>query len=321
MKRKLLLPSVITSIFLVYACSDFFELTLTKKAITLVAPGNGATLSTPAVTFWWDSVPGATKYEVQIVSPSFTNIQYLVVDSTISGGVLFSYTLTPGKYQWRMRAINSSSSTSLCDPYSFSVDSSLNLANQAVQIFSPINNYGSSYLTNKFSVNFSWSPVAYANSYLFQIVGPGVNYHNDTASTNISYTFPNGGTYTWSVQAINNNSTSVANQYTIYIDNYFPTPPTPTSPGNGSTTSTGVSFVTFQWAAQQPETLGAISITDSLYVFNDPNLDSTFLAVRPGSTSLIDSGFAVGHTYYWQISAIDTAGNRSISSPYHFTFQ
>ena len=321
MNKKLLFSTLIASLLIIGACNDFFEMNISKKTITIMAPGNGASLSTPAVTFLWDSVPGATKYEIQIVSPSFNNIQYLVVDSTITGGNKFVYTVGPGKYQWRMKAFNNSSSTNFSATDSFRVDSSLNLNNQTVQILSPVNNYGSSYLTNQLNVNFSWSPTAYATSYLFQIIGPNVNYHTDTVSTNLSFNFTSGGTYTWSVQAINNTSSSLATQYTLYIDTYLPVPPTPTSPANGATTPINVIPVTFQWTAQQPSTLGGISISDSLYIFNDPNLDTLFRGRRVSGTSCVDSGFTNGHTYYWQMSAIDTAGNRNISSPFHFTFQ
>ena len=318
---KQLVFVLLIGLVLISACNDFFELNISKKSVTMLAPGNGAKLSTSLVTFWWDSVPGANKYEIQIVSPGFNTIQYLIADSNINGGTQFICSLGPGKYQWKMRAFNGSSSTPFTAIDSFSVDSTLSLSNQSVQIISPAYNYGTSYLTNQLSVNFGWSPLPYITSYLFQISGPGLNYHTDTVSTNLTFTFSNGGAYTWSVQGINSTSSSIANQYSLFIDTYTPVAPTLISPANGITTAANMNAVTFQWSAQQQEPLSDISITDSLYIFNDPNLDTLFLATRVSGTSFIDSGFTNSHTYYWQVSARDTIGNRSISNPFHFIFQ
>ena len=328
MKRRPLFLGSVAWLLLLAACNDFVERNLSKSTITLLAPGNGATLSNPLVIFWWDSVPSAVKYEIQVVSPNFSNINYLVVDTAILGGTQFTYGVSPGKYQWRMRAINYGSSTNLCAPDSFTVDSALNIAGQTVQIINPVNNFGTSYVTNQLSVNFNWSPMPYATQYLFSISGgsPFISYHGDTSSTNVTYSFTSCGTYTWSIQAVNSNSASATSSYTLYIDTIHPVVPVATSPANGAVTPLSVNSVTFRWGSQSLEPgLGAIAIADSLYVFNDASLDTLFWAARGSNsgTSLTDSGFVAGHTYYWLISAMDTAGNRSTTPVpyYHFTFQ
>src|SRR5579859_1802765 len=140
MSRKLLLFFAATSVLFIIGCNDFIEINISKKTVNILAPGNGALLSSPSVTFWWDSVPGATKYELQVVSPSFKSIQYLSVDSFVTGKV-FIYTLAPGKYQWRIRALNNSSTTNFSAIDSFSIDSSLNLTGVNLQIINPSNNY------------------------------------------------------------------------------------------------------------------------------------------------------------------------------------
>lgn len=96
--------------FSVTACEEALEKPLTDVQVVLLAPVDSL-VSTPVTqTFYWEIVPGATKYQLAIVSPKFDSIVKLITDTTITNNQ-FSYTLPVGKYQWRVRAINNSSNS------------------------------------------------------------------------------------------------------------------------------------------------------------------------------------------------------------------
>jgi len=94
-----------------YACkNDLFEVDLNQEQVTLLAPANNLTATNGDITFWWEEVEGAIKYNLQIASPDFNNIQQLELDITTSSNK-HDYSLTPGIYEWRIKAENGSSET------------------------------------------------------------------------------------------------------------------------------------------------------------------------------------------------------------------
>ena len=111
MKNKLFLPVLLVVLFAgVYSCDDFIEKDLSKKSITILSPANNYTATSYTQLFWWEEVKGAEEYNLQIVKPSFANTQQLIVDTMVHSNQ-FSFTLQPGSYQWRLRALNNSSHT------------------------------------------------------------------------------------------------------------------------------------------------------------------------------------------------------------------
>ena len=184
--RNLILLFVLSNVLLISSCDDLIEIKLSGKTVEILAPASGTTLSSTSVTFWWNEVKGATKYNIQVVKPSFSNIQYLITDSMVVGDK-FTYSFQPGAYEWRIKALNNSSQTDFYT-FSFTIDSSLNLGNQLVQITSPASNF----VSNQLSQTFSWAPVFYAEDYRFEVLSQGGNtVYVDAAlnSTNASYTF------------------------------------------------------------------------------------------------------------------------------------
>lgn len=98
------------SILLTAGCNDFFEIDISKDEVFLLAPSDNYETSLETINFWWEDVDGAIEYEIQIVICDFENIQSLVSDTIISESSI-RVQLAEGKYQWRVRAINGSSST------------------------------------------------------------------------------------------------------------------------------------------------------------------------------------------------------------------
>lgn len=103
-----------------WSCEEAFERRLEGHSVALIGPQNGIATSTGIQTFLWSTLDGASNYRLQIVSPSFDSIQYLIVDTTV-GNDNFALLLDPGSYQWKVRAQNSSSYTDFTVPFTLTV--------------------------------------------------------------------------------------------------------------------------------------------------------------------------------------------------------
>jgi hypothetical protein len=107
---KINLLLAITGFIFLTRCNDIFETDLEFKSVTLLGPADSLHSNLGTFTFWWDEVDGALMYNLQIVSPSFEKVGNLVIDTIVSTNK-FTFPLTPGTYEWRLCALNSSSST------------------------------------------------------------------------------------------------------------------------------------------------------------------------------------------------------------------
>jgi hypothetical protein len=282
------------------SCSDFFETNLSKSSVTILAPANNYTASTYTQIFWWDVVKGAEKYNIQIVKPSFTNIQQLILDSSITKNQ-FSFTLQPGVYQWRVAALNNSSTTPYV-VYTITIDSSLNLSGQTLLLTSPVDNYYS----NIFIQNFSWGSMPSASNYIFQMCTSAdvpIGSPQSATTTTSSYTFTAAGTYKWRVFAQNSSSSSAYSERTITIDTTAPAIPVVTYlPLNDTTSSNPIPLA---WNSVEATATYRILIST----------DSTFTTiVKDTTTANIVYNFhgsTTGIYYYWKVRAIDAATNIS----------
>jgi hypothetical protein len=104
----------------VSSCNDIVEPSVKGKQVQLESPFDKFQSTSPDISFWWDEVDHATIYHLQVVKPDFTAPESLVLDTVITKNK-FLHTLTPGKYQWRVMAQNSSSHTEYSTPHSFEV--------------------------------------------------------------------------------------------------------------------------------------------------------------------------------------------------------
>ncbi len=92
------------------SCEELTQPDLTDKQINIIAPVDNLVTISTTNTFAWDPVDGAAKYQLQIVSPKFDSVVRFVTDSAFTSNLL-TYTLTPGVYQWRVKATNAGSQT------------------------------------------------------------------------------------------------------------------------------------------------------------------------------------------------------------------
>lgn len=72
MKRKKIIFILIGLITIgMTACNDIFEKNIEDSLVNLLSPTDSAHTQNATITFWWDEVKYANKYNLQIVTPNF----------------------------------------------------------------------------------------------------------------------------------------------------------------------------------------------------------------------------------------------------------
>jgi PKD repeat protein len=198
------------------AWSSTWSLTLksttTIGQVQLSSPSNGATISTSTVVLSWDSVSGATGYEVVYdTSSSFTN----PIGWSVSGTSQTTGTLTNGTtYYWRVRAFAGSQYYSWSSIWSFTKSSA---------IVSPIGLSVSSYWNTTSpgfpSMVLSWNAASGATGYemwvrpsggSYTFLGtrdaPYVTFNSNSLPGGARYV--SGTTYYFKVRTVTSSSTS-----------------------------------------------------------------------------------------------------------------
>lgn len=298
MKNKKLVFTLIAGFALLYACTkDFIEVNLSGKKISLISPDDNLHTTILSVVFWWNKIDGATKYNLQIVKPNFSSVQQLLLDSNITDDH-FSFSLTPGTYQWRVRGFNGSSKTDY-SARTLYIDSTTSLSGQTVVLDSPKNGY----LSNSTAkILFKWDSLYIANDYRFQIIDSSGATLVDKIVTEdtVSYT-PQEGKYTWQVRAQNATSNTLYSSRTFTIDITPPPVSTLLKPVNGDSVLTPD---TLTWSRNTQ------AIGDSLFIYPDSLISSAVVNVYTTNTTYIFPG-TVNKKYFWRLKSTDAAGNWS----------
>lgn len=107
---KILAAFTFGGITILLGCKELTEPILSDKQVVISAPVDNLITNSSANTFAWEPVDGATKYQFQIASPKFDSVVRFITDSSFTRNMI-GFTLSPGKYQWRVRALNGSSQT------------------------------------------------------------------------------------------------------------------------------------------------------------------------------------------------------------------
>lgn len=307
MKHKAKILGLFTLLTLIYTCKlDFVAIDLTDQLPVLLAPQNGYQTSTLTHTFWWEELEGASGYEIQIVSPSFSNIQALVLDSNTTDNV-YTFTLSPGSYEWRLRAYNGNSTTAYV-AWALTIDNSPDISTQVMVLNSPVNNLA----TNQLAMNFYWQTIPNADDYRFELYTPDFNGTEVipaeiTINDSTSHLFTAEGDYAWRVRGQNDLSNTPYTTYTFEIDTAAPNIPDLSLPLANDTVP-GSSSIDFSWDR------GAVtgsSITDSLLIYSDTTFTNLIKGYSTTNTSLNDSITAGAGDYFWGVRSFDAAGNKS----------
>ncbi len=289
--------------FIFTACSDIIEVNLTEKEVLLNTPPDDYTTTKNGVNFWWNPLDGAVDYELQIVSPDYENLEELILD-TITAKNTFTTTLEPGKYEWTITALNSSSSA-----YStirkLNIVETIDLNNQTVELLNPVDNDTS----NITDLRFNWKAVNQARNYDFELKFDNELVHSENMEELfIEYKLENGdGTYTWGVKASNEETSTSMFYHSYLLDTEVPGEPTLSEPENNSILEDKTH--TFSWE-RAPNT--GSDLYDSIFVFSDEELSQMVLSKKRSQSSYQDS-LGPGE-YYWLVKTCDVAGNESVDS-------
>jgi hypothetical protein len=282
------------------ACDDFIEKDLSHKQVIILTPLDNAVSSSYTQTFKWEDLKGASGYHLQIVKPSFTNLQLFITDTTVHS-TQFSFTFKPGTYQWRIKGVNGSSSTNY-QTYTITIDSTNDLTNQHVLLLSPGNNEYVSDLTQ----TFTWSYMAPASNYVFQAFSssnsPIAGSLQSVTTNYASFTFPSQGTYKWRVYAQNPTSSTVASEFIVNIDTLSPNSPIVISPVND--TNLIVNPVSLKWFSVTGASSYQVQVSDN------PSFATPTDTVTTNTSYNFNA--ALGIIYYWRVKSIDNAANESV---------
>jgi hypothetical protein len=297
---------MLLSIIIGSCTKDIVATDISKKTMSILAPANAIHTPYNSITFWWEEVKDADKYQLQIVSPSFSNAINMIADTSVTGTKL-TMILNPGSYEWRIRATNNAGSTAYTTR-SFIIDTSNNMTNITVALLSPADSAYSSV----YSQTFSWSPVFNATQYKVEVLNStgGTLTSSVTTSTSFAYTFIAEGTYSWRVRAENQYTNSGFSTNTLFIDRTAPSAPVPLSPANTATLSLNDSL---KWST------GSGGYYDSLLVATDSANFNSIVVREKMSAKYFKVTSAAGfannnnNVYYWKLSTTDKAGN---TSPY-----
>jgi len=67
-----------------YSCEEIVSVPdLTEENIEILAPVDGTTLTSNEVTFSWNEVEFAERYQIQIAVPDFNNASEIIVDEIL----------------------------------------------------------------------------------------------------------------------------------------------------------------------------------------------------------------------------------------------
>lgn len=303
----------IATIGIIACTKDLVVKDIKDATVTVLAPANNTRTPVNAVTFWWEALEGAEKYNIQIVKPNFSAVQILVADTNVVGNK-FLRNLTPGVYQWRIRAYNGGGSTAY-SVYNLIIDTTSDLSTQLVVPISPL----SGFLTASKEISFSWSAIPAATNYQFQLMN-GTALVTETTTSRTDYSLAinttTGSVYSWKVKAYNNSSVSQFNtSQTFTIDLKAPFPPTLTSPVNYASAS---GTIDLKWT-RNAQSLSDVRY-DSIFVATDSTFpDFATVAARVNGTVFNTNSFSpplqpsatLTDYFFWRVKSVDSVGNGS----------
>lgn len=181
---------------------------ISGRSITVIAPVDGMETDRKEVAFSWEPLPGAERYRLTVVSPSFAQAEWLAEDIVLEE-TLYRLPLTEGSYQWRIRALNETSQTR-AQTYSFRIKPAGDISGQSVTILAP----ASGVELTAGMVSFHWEPLPGADHYRVVIATPSFEQvqqivcDETTADTRLQVDL-SAGTYQWRIEAMNDNFQSL----------------------------------------------------------------------------------------------------------------
>ena len=303
MKRKAKEYVLFASLLCMWACltgcKSIIEEDIDDKKVTINAP-NTSVLENYNQLFWWELLEGATKYQVQIASPSFGAMQELTLDTTITSNKLL-YTLGSGDYEWRIRALNGNYKTAYAGSTFTILEADLNT--QYILLNTP----GDGWATKNRPVTISWIKLNVTGITYQAQVSDASSFTNTTIlnkqTTSLSASAPipaTEATYYWRVRAFKGQDTTLWSDIRSFI--YDVTPPSKVTlslPADNSEVTNAASGK-LTWTA-----VTGSNIKYKVYL-KVGSAEETQFTVTTNSASY---NGAPGETVTWKVQAIDAAEN------------
>lgn len=297
------------------SCREVFEKDITNEIPDMIIPSGYSVVNVNPVHFKWNPLDGATKYRLEIVSPSFDDISLFAYDTVVSLNQIF-LALDSLSYEYRITAMNAGYISKTYGPISFTVGSSI-ANNNLVTLTNPVVD---AYLRSSQVGSFSWSPLANALSYEFTLRA-GADFTNSTiieqqsaiSTTMISLPSTSElseGIYWWAVKAYLSSGVELPfSKRKFIVDNTPPSSPSgPFSPSGN--TINGISL--FSWSNGVPPTISQSPYYSVLEIASDNTFSVIDISESiQGSNVSIDLSSLNNGTYFWRVKNIDLAGNES----------
>jgi hypothetical protein len=289
------------------SCDDLIEPNISDEQVSLLLPANASRSTTVVQNFKWTAVPNARTYRVQLATPSFAGMTRLALDTTVAQSSV-SKALVPGRYEWRVQALNAGYET-VFTTRTLTIDSTGSLMGQVLPLAQP----AAGFATNAANVTFGWSQLPMAQQYrlwispnprgaslaaLDSVVG--------TASTVMLRLARQSQTYQWKVTALNASSQTVSATQSFEIDLTPPAAPTLVAP------TASASFLTLPIGLSWTRASSDV-VQDSVFIYraNQTTLFTNFPRLSSGAALTLSSPSVplISGTYYWAVRSMDKAGN------------
>lgn len=294
-----------------FSCSEILEPDVSEEKLIILTPRDSLISNTNSQSFFWESQIEKPKCRIQIVKPSFSQIDYFIVD-TLVNGTQFDIVLPPSIYSWRIRLENDHS-YGVYQYFTLLVDSSTNLTDLKINISSPIQNQ---FLSVNDSFYLNWNEIQEAQQYEYVITNLSKGLVNQGLTQNTEAGINLGeGFYKANVRAQGVFTNTIYTEINFAIDTSSPAPITNIFPINNHV------FTTNQIALSWSPPVDEISPEyDSIYFYRDvngQNILSQQKLISPNLDTTLSSG-----VYYWSIRRFDQLGQKNIKeNPKRFFIQ
>ncbi len=120
MKAHIFIMFFFITVLLTSSCEEGFEMNLNNKKPILIAPVNNLTTTDSMHSFYWESMEGATKYNLQVIFPRFDSAVKLITDTIITTNNL-NLKLPKGEFEWRVTGKNNSSTSAFSEIWKLTI--------------------------------------------------------------------------------------------------------------------------------------------------------------------------------------------------------
>jgi len=310
---------IILASVLFVSCEKIVAEDISGDLPIVILPTTNDTVQINPVHFKWEEMEGATRYHLQVVSPSFTSINQYTIDSIIIGTNFF-ISLDSNEYEMKLTALNAGYESLTTGPIKFWVGVQPSSSSGSVVLLNPAD---LEYVNGTFNKQFSWNSLTSATSYEFSL-RQGTNFSTGTVLdaqngiSTLTYTSSatlTEGEYNWGVKAyLTGGSETLFSIRKLYVDLTAPNVATLSVPADFSLQSQGL--ITFTWSnGTDPGSVHA-PVNSFIEIATDTGFTNVIHSQSIQSNT-VDVTLNAG-TYFWRVTNTDDAGN---TTPSTSTFQ